>query len=64
MPEGEASWNGPAVNEVEIELAVSLLADALLSDPEFIKRVAMKVRNRLTKDARSVGNVFGPWAGS
>lgn len=60
----EATWSGPPVNEVEIEIAVKVIADALIKDPEFIKRVARKVRNEMTRDVRSKGNLFGPWAGS
>jgi hypothetical protein len=63
MAKGEATWNGPSVNDIEIDIDIDVIAKALASNPEFIRLISGKVRNDLTKDARLMGNLFGKWAG-
>lgn len=63
MAEGNASWNGQAPNEIEVEIDLDVLASRLAQDPDFIRKVASHVRKQLTKDARNLGNLFGKWAG-
>lgn len=63
MTEGNASWNGQAPNEIEVEIDLDVLANRLAQDPDFIRKVASHVRKQLTKDARNLGNLFGKWAG-
>jgi hypothetical protein len=63
MAKGEANWNGPSVNDIEINIDLDVLAKALASDPAFIRLISNKVRKELTKDVRTMGNLFGKWAG-
>jgi len=63
MANNEATWNGPSVNDIEIDIDLDVLAKALASDPAFIRLISNKVRKELTKDARTMGNLFGKWAG-
>ena len=63
MAEGNASWEGQAPNEIEVEIELDVLAKRLAQDPAFIRLVASHVRKQLTKDARFLGNLFGKWAG-
>ena len=61
---GEASWHGEPVNDIEVEIDINLLADRLLQNQKFIDAVAKSVRNQLLKDARSMKNLFAQWGGS
>ena len=61
--QGEASWNGQPVNDIEIQIDLDVLADKLAKDPKFIRLIANKVRKEQTREVRSTGNVFGKWAG-
>jgi len=63
MARGEASYNGEAPTDIEINIDLDVLAKALASDPDFIRLISNKVRKELTKDARTMGNLFGKWAG-
>jgi hypothetical protein len=63
MANGESTWNGPSVNNIDIEIDLDVLAKALASDPAFIRLISNKVRKELTKDVRTMGNLFGKWAG-
>jgi ABC-type antimicrobial peptide transport system permease subunit len=60
---GSTSWNGEAPTNIEIEIDIALLAARLAADPDFIRLISNKVRKELTKDARTMGNLFGKWAG-
>jgi len=60
---GQSSWNGQPVDAVEIEIDVQVLAERLVHDQAFIAAVATAVRKQLTKDVRTMGNLFGKWAG-
>jgi len=60
---GSASWNGPSVNEIEIQIDLDALATRLAADPKFVRLISNKVRKEMTKDARWLGNLFAKWAG-
>ena len=60
----QASWNGPAVNNIEIELDTSIIAENLLHDQKFIDAVAKSVRNQMLKDARTMKTLFRQWGGT
>jgi hypothetical protein len=60
----QASWNGPAVNNIEIELDTSIIADNLLHDQKFIDAVAKAVRNQMLKDVRTMKTLFAQWGGT
>ena len=57
--------NIPGLNHlhVNVEIDKKAIAEALLKDPAFINAVANAVRIALTKQVRSMGNLFGQWAG-
>jgi ABC-type antimicrobial peptide transport system permease subunit len=63
MAQGQSSWKGEPATNVEIEVSIALLAKALAADPDFIRLISNKVRKELTKDVRTMGNLFGKWAG-
>lgn len=44
-------------NVIEIDLGV--ISQALATDPTFIAAVAKAVRDQLTKDVRTMGNLYG-----
>jgi len=44
---------------VEVEVSVSAIASALVSNPAFIKAVAEAIRISQTKQVRSMGNLYG-----
>jgi hypothetical protein len=44
---------------VEVEISVSAITEALLSSPAFIKAVAEAIRISQTKQVRSMGNLYG-----
>jgi len=49
--------------EIHINIDIAVIAKALAADPDFIRLISNKVRKELTKDARTMGNLFGKWAG-
>ena len=60
----QASWTGPAVSNIEIELDSGVIGDNLLSDPKFIDAVAKAVRNQMLKDVRTMKTLFAQWGGT
>ena len=61
---GEASFNGDPVSNIDIEIDIHVLSNALLHDQKFIDAVAKAVRNQLLKDARTMGTLFRQWGGT
>ena len=61
---GEASFNGDPVSNIDIEIDIAALAQALLQDQKFIDAVAKAVRNQLLKDARTMKTLFAQWGGT
>ena len=59
-----SSWNGQPVNDIEVDLDIAVLAQALLQDQKFIDAVAKAVRNQLLKDARTMKTLFAQWGGT
>jgi hypothetical protein len=45
---------------VTINIDLDVLAKKLLDDPNFIKAVANAIRIAQTKQARTMGNLYGP----
>lgn len=52
-----------AIN-VDVDIDINTIVEALLANERFINSVASKIRKAQTRDARRLGNLFGPWAGS
>jgi hypothetical protein len=44
---------------IDINIDLTVLADKLAKDPTFIAAVAKAVRDQLTKDVRTMGNLYG-----
>ena len=61
---GEASFNGDPVSNIDIEIDIHVLSNALLHDQKFIDAVAKAVRNQMLKDARTMGTLFRQWGGT
>ena len=59
-----SSWNGQPVNDIEVDLDIKVLSQALLQDQKFIDAVAKAVRNQLLKDARTMKTLFAQWGGT
>jgi hypothetical protein len=51
-----------ANQQLEVDINVAILVDALTTDQEFINRLALEVRNQMLKDSRSMKTLFGQWA--
>ena len=49
----------PTNQEINIEISTALIAQALANDPDFIAAIAKAVRDQLTKDVRTMGNLYG-----
>jgi hypothetical protein len=61
---GEASFNGDPVSDIDIEIDVAALANALLHNQKFIDAVAKAVRNQMLKDVRTMKTLFAQWGGT
>ena len=48
--------------EIDIQIDIRVIAEALAKDPAFIAAISKEVRNQLSKDARTMGNLLGKWA--
>jgi len=44
---------------IEIEIDLTVLAEKLVGNPAFIAAIAKAVRDQLTKDVRTMGNLYG-----
>jgi len=62
--QGEGTWTGAPVNDIQIEIDVNLLATKLLTNQKFIDAVAKSVRNQMLKDVRTMRTLFGKWGGT
>jgi hypothetical protein len=61
---GQTSWNGEPVSDINIEIDIQALANALLHNQKFIDAVAKAVRNQMLKDARTMKTLFRQWGGT
>jgi hypothetical protein len=57
-----ASYDSSANQDIDIQIDLDVLAEALVNDQTFIATVTKAVRDQLLKDARSKGNLFGKYA--
>ena len=62
--QGEGTWNGQPVNDIEIQIDINILADRLLHNQKFIDAVAKAVRNQMLKDVRTMKTLFAQWGGT
>jgi hypothetical protein len=63
MPD-QSSWNGNPVNDIDIEIDIAALSQALLQNQKFIAAVSKAVRDQLLKDVRNKKTLFGKWGGT
>ena len=63
MADGGANWNGEAADSIDIEIDINAIANALVSNDDFIRKVTREVRNQLLRQARPTLNIFGKYAG-
>ena len=63
MANGGANWNGEAADSINIEIDINAIANALVSNDDFIRKVTREVRNQLLRQARPNLNIFGKYAG-
>ena len=45
--------------EIDIKIDIRVIAQELANDPAFIAAIAKAVRDQLTKDVRTMGNLYG-----
>ena len=45
--------------EIDIQIDIRVIAQELANDPAFIAAIAKAVRDQLTKDVRTMGNLYG-----
>jgi hypothetical protein len=61
---GQAGYIGDDSDpEIHIEIDIETIVASLVKNEKFIDSVSSKIRKEMTKDARRLGNLFGPWAG-
>jgi len=53
-----------ADQNMEVQINVSVLSQALLKDQKFIDAVAKAVRNQMLKDVRTMKTLFAQWGGT
>lgn len=53
-----------AQDETDIEVAIDIqvFVQAMINNQDAMKALTLAVRNQLTKDARTMGNLLGKWA--
>ena len=57
-----AEFNSIENQDWNITLDLGIISEDLASNPAFIAAIAKAVRDQLTKDARTMGNLLGKWA--
>ena len=53
------SFHSGNVDEIVINIDADAIGQFLADNPAFIKMIALAVRNELTKEVRSIGNLYG-----
>ena len=63
MPDAATFDNGLDVDqEIEISIDQRAIAQLLAANPDFIRAIALQVRDQLTRDVRRIGNTYDRWA--
>jgi hypothetical protein len=47
---------------IDIAIDIQVLVQAIIHNPDALKAISTAVRNQLSKDARTMGNLLGTWA--
>ena len=64
MAKGQGNFNAGMLNEVNIELDVHAVVQAIANNPKALNALAKIVRDQLLKDARQKGTLFRQWGGT
>ena len=49
-------------SNVDVAIDIQVFVQAIIHNPEAMAALTLAVRNYLTKDARTMGNLLGTWA--
>ena len=64
MANGQGSFNAGDIENVDIELDVNVIVQAIANNPKALNALAKIVRDQLLKDARQKGTLFRQWGGT
>jgi hypothetical protein len=64
MAKGQGNFNAGMLNEVNIELDIHAVVQAIANNPKALNALAKIVRDQLLKDARQKGTLFRQWGGT
>jgi hypothetical protein len=64
MAKGQGNFNAGDIENVDIQLDVSLIVQAIANNPTALNALAKVVRDQLLKDARQKGTLFRQWGGT
>ena len=64
MANGQGSFNAGDIENVDIELDVNVIVQAIANNPKALNALAKIVRDQLLKDARQKGTLFRQWGGN
>jgi len=64
MAKGQGNFNAGDIENVDIQLDVSLIVKAIANNPTALNALAKAVREQLLKDARQKGTLFRQWGGT
>ena len=64
MATGQGNFQAGPINDIDIELDVNLIVQAIANNPTALNALAKAVRDQLLKDARQKGTLFRQWGGT
>jgi hypothetical protein len=62
MKKGEGTFKSSPVSNVDIEIDIQAIVNAIVKNPAAMRKLSEAVRIELTRKARNMGNLFGQWA--
>jgi hypothetical protein len=62
MERGEGTFKSSPVANVDIEIDIQAIVNAIVKNPAAMRKLSEAVRIELTRKARNMGNLFGQWA--
>jgi hypothetical protein len=64
MAKGQGNFQAGPINDIDIEIDVNMLVQAIANNPKALNALAKIVRDQLLKDARQKGTLFRQWGGT
>ena len=64
MATGQGNFQAGPINDIDIEIDVNMLVQAIANNPKALNALAKIVRDQLLKDARQKGTLFRQWGGN